>query len=194
MSKKAKTPALESAPLEPKPKRRRSAAKDALATEPTTVAEVLDKSPVMADILAAREAKSQIEPERPMPEPPTSPTESVIESQQPKLTHVQRAAQTGLRPAPSGFVGLESHYNAGIRLSRSLDKRAVAIQFAEDRHPSIEEKQRLGEREFRYKIERKQWERRDVERTADNYQDAKSFVASLVQSRLAEPGAAVGRS
>jgi len=39
------------------------------ATEPTPVAEVLDRSPAVAAILDAREAKSQIEPERAVSEP-----------------------------------------------------------------------------------------------------------------------------
>mgnify|MGYP001109242984 CR=1 FL=1 len=39
------------------------------ATEPTPVAEVLDRSPAVAAILDAREAKTHVEPERSLPEP-----------------------------------------------------------------------------------------------------------------------------
>src|SRR4051794_29955152 len=97
------------------------------ATDPTPVAELLAQSPI-AEILASREAKSQIEPERPMSEPPATETE---------LTHVQRLSQPrGLRPTPTGFKGLEGHYAAGIRLNRSLDKNVVGIQFSDDHKPS----------------------------------------------------------
>ena len=122
--------------------------------------------------------------------------EALVESQKPERSHVPRL--TGLRPAPSGFVGLESFRDAGIRLSRSLDKSIVAIQFADDKRPTREglnpEKQRLDDRGFVYKPERAQWERRDRERPAENYQDAKAFVASLVKERLAGPSSEVGRS
>ena len=201
---------------------RKSRAKKAPATEPTLheptpVAAVLAQSPIMAEILDARDAKSRVEPEHPMPDPGaeavvafqrqherenavTEPpsrlealgAEALVESQKPKGSHTERLK--GLRPTPSGFIGLESFRNAGIRLSRSLDKQTVAIQFADDHRPSKDglnpETQRLGDRGFSYKPERAQWERRDREQPAENYQDAKAFVASLVADRVAGMGRA----
>ena len=155
--------------------------------EPRQLGDVLGRSPAVAAILASRE-----------PEPTTSmenvTAEALAESQKP--THVQRL--TGLRPAPKGFVGLEGHYNAGIRLTRSLDKRTVAVQFADDWRPSRDgsnpEKQRLDDRGFKYQPDRAQWERFDREQPGENYQDAKEFVAGLVKDRLVERGDEVGRS
>lgn len=202
----------------------RKSRKKAPATEPKPVAEILDQSPI-AQILASRDARAEIEPDQPMPEQeavaafqrqreheqavshveqlgPAKPsteaivTEALVVSQRPKSGHVERL--TGLRPTPSGFVGLESFKNAGIRLSRSLDKNVVAIQFADDQKPSRDglspENERLRDRGFLYVPMRSQWERVDRQRPAENYQDAKAFVALLVNERLAAAGADVGRS
>lgn len=207
-------------------KSRKKAPAESSATEPVPVFEVLQQSPIAAiladpksglvtadqlppaeqgEALAAfqrqREREQAVEEPRHaekvgrVPAKPTledTVTEALVESQAP--SHVQRL--TGLRPTPSGFVGLESFRNAGIRLSRSLDKTIVAIQFADDWRPSRDglnsEKQHLDDRGFIYRPERAQWERNDREWPADNYQDAKAFVASLVKERLV--GIDVGRS
>ncbi len=186
------------------------------STEPIALAEILPHSPV-AQLLKAREEKAQVEPEHPLPDPGAEAaaafqrlrerdqamshveqlgrpsmeaiaTEALVECQKP--THVERLK--GLRPALYGFRGLEGHYAAGIRPSRSMDKQTVAIQFADDHRPSADglnpEKQRLQDRGFSYKPERAQWERRDREQPADNYQDAKAFVEALVKDRSAEVG------
>jgi hypothetical protein len=182
-------------------KSRKKVQHDTPATEPTPVAAVLEQSPIAA-ILADPNAGLVTADQLPIPSRSPAPAienvvaEALLESQKPKGGHVDRL--TGLRPAPSGFVGLESFKNAGIRLSRSLDKNVVAIQFADDRRPSRDglnpENQRLMDRGFSYRPERAQWERVDRERPAENYQDAKAFVAMLVNDRLAVAGADVGRS
>jgi hypothetical protein len=113
-------------------------------------------------------------------------------------SHVQRLSEPrGLRPTPKGFRGEEGHYHAGVRLSRSLDKNVVAIQFSDDRKPTRDgensEKEQLESRGFLYVPMRTQWERVDREQPAENYQDAKVLVESLVRDRLAKPAAEVGR-
>lgn len=114
------------------------------------------------------------------------------------LSHVERLSQRGLRPAPTGFLGMEGHYHAGIRLSRSLDKNVVAIQFAEDQRPSRDgshpEVEQLHERGFAYRPERGQWERFDRRDPGESYQDAKAFVKKLVDDRLKEPNAGIRRA
>ncbi|MBO5686558.1 MAG: hypothetical protein J6R73_08250, partial [Alistipes sp.] len=56
----------------------------------------------------------------------------------PELTHLERLAghSAGMRPVPSGFQNLDSFPAAGMRVNRSLDRKVVAIQFAEDQRAS----------------------------------------------------------
>jgi hypothetical protein len=152
--------------------------------EPTPLGDVLANSPV-AQMIANQEPASSME---------EVAAEALVEIQKP--THVQRL--TGLRPAPKGFVGLEGHYAAGIRLSRSLDKNVVAIQFADDQKPTRDglnpENERLRDRGFLYVPMRSQWERVDRQQPAENYQDAKEFVSGLARERLSGQGTGAGRA
>ena len=151
--------------------------------EPTPLAEVLEHSPV-AQMISGREKVQSKE---------------LASSEEQPPTHVQRLTQPrGLRPTPSGFRGEEGHYHAGIRLSRSLDKNVVAVQFSDDWRPSRDglnpENQQLRDRGFNYNPMRSQWERVDREQPAENYQDAKVFVESLVKDRLAGQESGVRRA
>jgi hypothetical protein len=84
--------------------------------------------------------------------PAPSMEDVTTEAEPEQRSHVERL--TGLRPAPKGFLGIEGHYHAGIRLSRSLEKNVVGVQFADDQKPTREgldpENQRLRDRGFLY--------------------------------------------
>lgn len=129
---------------------------------------------------------------KPHPTAEAAVAEALMESQGRPRSFAQRVSEPrGLRPAPKGFQGLEGHYEAGIRLNRSIDKNVVGIQFADDRKPSRDglnaENERLRERGFLYAPMRSQWERVDREQPSENYQDAKAFVDLLVKERLSKP-------
>ncbi|MHC5537929.1 hypothetical protein ACYOEI_06825 [Singulisphaera rosea] len=116
----------------------------------------------------------------------------------PEPSFVERLTQpSGLRPTPKGFRGMEGHYSAGIRLTRSDDKNVVGIQFSDEHKPSRDglnpETERMRERGFLYVPMRTQWERVDREQPAANYQDAKELVFALVQDRLEGPDEGRGR-
>ena len=174
MSRQKKTPAaiasLEAAPLEPKPKRRRSAAKETIESrEPTPVAAVLEQSPIAA-IIADHEAKAKPEGL------PASFAEAV------------KASKSAFGPIPDGFVNVDSHPAAGIKVNRSLDRKVSALQFAEDRLPTRAEKdilEAVGEsgKNFVYKTARRQWERYDPESPGANLVDAKRVAADLARER-----------
>lgn len=145
----------------------------------------------------AKQAEAVIEQQV---EPQFSPGESIPPEvlDEPEITHVERLEQPkGLRPVPTGFKGNEGWRDVGIRLSQSLNKNVVAIQFAEDRRPSRDginpEIARLQERGFSYWPERHQWERLDREDPSGNYQDAKEFVKTLVDERREVPIAELHR-
>lgn len=201
------TVSAESEALEAKPKRKRTRK----THEPAPLADALDE---LVERIPGLTTASRLEP--PVAEQPPPQTEIVTAPERepirhteagiapesaPPLSHVERLSQRGLRPTPSGFLGMEGHYHAGIRLSRSLDKMVVSIQFADDQRPSRHgahpEVEQLQERGFSYRPERGQWERTSRNTPAspaDNYQDAKAFVKKLVDARLAEPQAGVGRA
>ena len=166
--------AHEATPLEAKPKRRRSAAKE--TSEPTPVAEVLERSPAVAAILEAKAEPVAPELEQPAERVPASFAEAV------------KASRAAFGPMPEGFVNVASHPAAGIKFNRSRDNKVAAIQFAEDRLPSRPEKDILedvgGEGQgFVYKTARRQWERYDGESPGANLTDAKRVADGLASER-----------
>lgn len=113
---------------------------------------------------------------------------------QPRGAHTAAvlAKRPALAPAPPGFFEVASDRQAGIRVSKSHDKRVAAIQFAEDCLPSRQEKdvlERVGlpddGQNFVYRPERKQWERPVPEGWAlgENTIDAERIIREIAEQR-----------
>jgi hypothetical protein len=166
---------------------------DSPSNAPVAVADVLRKSPI-AQILASREAKSNIEPERAMPEPDTDGSEAALAfkrqrereqavSDPSKVSHAARMHR--MQPPPEGFMPVATFAAAGIRVNKSLDRGTAAIQFDEARRPSrqglVNEVDTLEIEGFRYEPLRRQWERHDRAQPGTNV---------IMAARLAEGMAA----
>src|SRR4051794_18371560 len=112
-------------PGDPMPRKsRKKAQAESPATEPTSVAAVLDQSPI-GQILASHEAKAQVEPERPLPEPPAvEPERATVESEQrvpTSFADAVKASRAAFAPIAEGFVNVDSFPAAGLKVNRSRD-------------------------------------------------------------------------
>lgn len=187
--------ALEAAPLEAKPKRKRTPKEAAHVAEP--LQELVEQIPG----LSVGFPTAELPP--PQPEIVTAPerepvrthtvdaplaqevvAEALVESQ---MSHVKaaRANRPTFRPVPNDFMNRGGSFPAaGLKVNRSLDAGTVAIQFAEDRVPSREEKDRLEIDQFRYHEHHRQWERIDREQPAANLLDAGRIAQELSDARL----------
>jgi hypothetical protein len=110
------------------------------------------ESPAVEPIALA-EPLEQVMQSLPAPEPQTEPEPG------PHAAAVL-ANRPDMRPVPQGFISVFSAPSAGIRVSKSLDKRTAAIQFAEDRLPERGEKDRMEIAGIKYDEHRRQWERK----------------------------------
>jgi hypothetical protein len=163
---------------------------------------VLRQSPI-ARILAARETKSRIEPERPMPEPDTDGSEAALAFKRQRereqavvdpatlshpatLTHAARVRR--MQPAPEGFIPVKDYPAAGMRVTKSLDRKTVAIQFDNARHASRDglcnEVETLGIEGFEYEPVSRQWEREDRADPGGNIINAVRLADGLAAKRV----------
>ena len=133
----------------------------------------------MSILEASRLRKGEIEPERAMPEPNAHLDDTnVADNGQAaviagKHTAAVLSGRPQFGPVPAGFFPVASDRQAGIRVSKKtfrdrdgFEKSIAAIQFAENRLPTREEKdilERVGHapdgQNYTFKTERRQWER-----------------------------------
>ncbi len=177
------------------------------ASEPQTVAAVLEQSPIAA-ILADHETKSQLDPQ----------TEAVAAFQRQRereqavteTSHVQRLNRTPVDPngklshaasilaerpafrqAPEQYFRVASHEREGIRVFKDTVMKGgykigiAGIQFAENRQPTREEKNLLIDEGFCYKIEENLWKRegKPDEPLGDNVIDATRVASDMARQR-----------
>lgn len=173
-------------------KSRNQARLDSPSSDPVTVADVLQQSPI-AQILASREAKAKIEPDRPMPEPDSEPDVVAAFRRQREreqavtepTSHVARVRK--MQPAPQGFISVASYPTAGIRVNKSFDRGTAAIQFDESRRASRDglcnEVETLQIEGFRFEPLRRQWERHDRAQPGVNTITATRLAADLAAKR-----------
>ena len=154
------------------PRRSRNRAHaDTPGSDPVPVSDVLRESPI-AKILADREAKSRIEPDRTMPEPDGSEAVEAFLRQREREQAVTDPAEVSyvarvrrMQPTPPGFLAVKDYPTVGIRVSKSLDRGTVGVQFDEARRASrdglVNEVETLQIEGFRFEPLRRQWERTD---------------------------------
>lgn len=156
----------------PRKSRRKSKA-EFPATEPTPLAAVLEP---VAERLHLPEPITQ--PQLPAPAEPDRSDEAVsefLDDRRKELVEPEpqsnghgkhTAAILASRPkftAPTNFMGVASFPQAGIRVSKSYDRRTAAIQFSDDKPLSRATEYDLmtavQEAGFQYQPHTKQWER-----------------------------------
>ena len=101
------------------------------------------------------------------------------------------ASRPYFRPTPEGFTDIANYPFAGVRVSKSLDKRIAAVGFAENLLPSRAEKDALEAisdpdhgRGFSFNVGRRQWERRSMgDAPGENIVDAAQLGASIARDR-----------
>lgn len=86
-------------------------------------------------------------------------------------------------PVPEGWRNIARHDTAGIRVNRSDDRNAVALQFADDRRPNDEEKSAMGDKAMRFDKHTKQWQRYDREKPSANLFDAEAVAKQFAEER-----------
>lgn len=124
-------------------KPRRKAQTESLATGPEPISDTLEKLAEKHGLKAAAELPRQLPP----PELPAQDTDVASSAQPPESAaepgpHVANvlSRRPQFRPVPEGFHNVSRHEAAGIRVNKDLDRGIVALQFAEDRLPTREEK------------------------------------------------------
>ncbi len=180
---------FEAAPLEDaKPKRKRARKSDG----PVAVSEVL---PNAIAHIPEFPADGQLRPPEPASQATTAGTAPEI-APEPAMTHVERVTggKPTFAPVPDEFRTMAGWRPQGIKVNWSMDKRTVALQFAEDRTPTRAEKDILealhepnsetrDRIKFSYNTGTRQWERYDAARPGANLIDAKTLAEELAKDR-----------
>lgn len=143
----------------PRKSRKKSQA-ESHVTEPTTVAAVLENSPI-AQILASREAKAQVEPDHPMPEPDTDGSEAALAFErqreceqavpEPPKSHVELLGPRKRHPGEPATV--YTSIRGGFKLLQDGPFR----KFRFDKEPPREWKDKLEMAGFYYVPHEKVW-------------------------------------
>ena len=175
------------------------------ASEPAQISGALDEvihkaGLVTADQLPAVE-KRFVEPKPDSPPPPEKPSLPDTDPDMPilepltngKLSHAAKilAERPAFRQVPEEYFRVASHEREGIRVFKNTvikDGHKIglaAIQFAENRQPTRDEKDLLLDEGFRYKVEENLWKRegRPGEPLGDNTIDATRVAADLARER-----------
>lgn len=132
------------------------------AAEPVTVAEVLAESPIKA-LIDAQEAKSRVEPERPMPEPDGSEAVAAFERQRKREQAVKEpAAETPSKPRVKTWRETVRPWESfgrgeGVSHVTTTSPDMVGIRFSENKKRTAEEKREMEDHGLKFFNEAQAW-------------------------------------
>jgi hypothetical protein len=155
---------------------RKSRKKDTPATEPTTVAAVLEKSPI-AQILASRDARAEIEPDQPMAEQQALAAFQRQREREQAVTEplkVERKQKTwGETVRPWTTHGRDT----GVHHVTTTSPDMVGIRFDKGKERTPEEKREMEAIGLRFFNEAKAWLKSSRDGAFDETQDlARTFA------------------
>jgi hypothetical protein len=162
-------------------KSRRKSQPESPASDPAPVAEVLADSPI-AQILASREAKAAIDPERPMPENDGSEAVAAFLRQQEReqaMAEPPKPEQPVRRQKTWGETvrGWTSHGETGVRHVSTTSPDMVGIAFPKDRPRTAEEKREMEDIGLKFFSEAQAWLKTNRNGAFDETQDmARKFA------------------
>lgn len=157
----------------PRKSRRKSA--DSPASDPVPVSDVLAASPI-AQIIAARKAKAQVEPERPMPENDGSEAVAAFLRQREREQAVEEPPKPE-QPVRQQMTWGEtvrpwtSHGETGVRHVSTTSPDMVGIRFDKGKERTAEEKREMEDIGLRFFQKAQAWLKPDRNGAFDQTQD-----------------------